>query len=402
MSKTKLAVALGVVLVLAPVAVRVGTDAWGRSKLAGYEASWKAAVPGEKARVQTLRHPVLRGEPIQKPIGPVYGPLIAAVKSDAMIMGRVAKLRETSFADASTREAIEVLERNAKTIEALQEATRLAIPDWQLALEDGWRLKIPEPLFVFGLTRLALLDAREKARTDPRAAEDRIAAVARFGTDFRAGAAGMIAVGTGVLELAYDELGKLVAERGADLDLDRADKDLSELEPVLPDAAAAFRLERNAIGVLAEAARDPDYQLGGLAGSSFILGHAATELDFLLGEAEKAMTLPRPERGKRLRELRARAEGSWNPMLSHSFYTHMADGADNVHARFRMARVAIRLERERRKSGSYPSEVEGMPEDPHAAPAKLRYTSNGKGYRLWSVGEDEKDGGIDLVLEKKS
>lgn len=85
---------------------------------------------------------------------------------------------------------------------------------------------------------------------------------------------------------------------------------------------------------------------------------------------------------------------------------------DDLVARFRLLATAGKLEQLRAVSGAYPSDESplDLPIDPFAWPRTIRYQtlSQGRGYRVWSVGSDRVDdrgtasGRKDLVLEQAS
>jgi hypothetical protein len=90
---------------------------------------------------------------------------------------------------------------------------------------------------------------------------------------------------------------------------------------------------------------------------------------------------------------------------------------DRLLALIRVLIAALAIEEKATPDGLYPKEVD-LPVDPRGAPAKLhdQLTGDGKGFEVWSVGENGKDdGGVpqrwgsltsdlgdDLVFERRA
>jgi hypothetical protein len=133
---------------------------------------------------------------------------------------------------------------------------------------------------------------------------------------------------------------------------------------------------------------------------SAFYAHALSRMDPLLRTLERAMaTETREERTKLLAEVEHTAQTSWNPLLNVAVpsLTRAYNARLDLLARFRLVRLALRVEQARGGDGRYPADAAGLdvPPDPHAAPATLRYQPEGdrRGYRMWSVGSDDKDDG---------
>ena len=188
-----------------------------------------------------------------------------------------------------------------------------------------------------------------------------------------------------------------------------------------PSVVHGMKMERLAYGWLSAPSRPlnasdvglPGGVLGLVTPKRALYAHALSRMDPLFRALERAMgTENREDRARILAEVDTTT--SWNPLLniavpsmSRSFISRL-----DLAARYRLVRLALRVEQARGRGGRYPAEATALevPVDPHAAPAPLRYqaAADGRGYKLWSVGSDGRDdggkaeGNADLVLERRA
>jgi hypothetical protein len=134
--------------------------------------------------------------------------------------------------------------------------------------------------------------------------------------------------------------------------------------------------------------------------SRFLVADCIRTQDATLRDVEKAYEQSDPRESARLAKIAMeRAMRSRNLLVRMALpsLARPRSSQDQMTARFRLLRVAVRLEKIWLKEGRYPSDpaVLDLPIDPFAYPARLRYASlaEGRGYRLWGVGANGTDEG---------
>lgn len=414
-------VALLVVLLVGDFAAEL----WGKARLEAYDVTWQKAIAAEQERLASIRMPVLRGTPLDENAAPRYQKLMDRVEK--IVDATLSSTAKTGPGVSIPPSAAKRVAENQPAIAQLREAVRCTRCNWEIKLEDGPMAKTPKLLPALVLTNLLVIEGHQRAAAgDPAGAAERYLDAARFGADFGAGMLIMIMVGETIEERAMDALGRLIVstKTGTLLPLADLDRQLARLEPVLPSAVQGFRSERLWPGSLKKMLDDGSWKevVGGQPGLIYYLvprralvASMLPSLEEINSEAERAAaTEDRTERAKIVAGIEKRARTTWNPLVAMAVpnVNRICQRSDMVLAKFRLVRTAIAIEQHRSPAGLYPPAPAGilLPVDPLAAPARLHYQalSQGKGYRIWSVGDNGKDdGGIsgkgtadDLTLER--
>jgi len=420
-----LAISLAVVLGT-PVVARLAIEIWASYRLSAFEMFWTKGIGAERARAATRPSPVLAGAPIDQNAAPRYRELLPRA-------GEIEKKELESVLSSPPRAPFPedlkaLLDAHRQDLAQLREIVRCSRCDWELRYEkEGALAELPDLRKGFNLATLLVLEGHERASVgDTDGAADRYLESARIGIDFARGPTIAYLTGGLMIRQALLSLGRLLVEtpREALEHLDTIEARLKQLEPAIPSAADAFRVERLAKpGVLraklAERLENAPSGTGSgiasrLVSNRVLLALALIEIDgrFAVAEgAASARTLS--ERRELLSFLRGRESPEGDPLFDEKapagYVESVSRRGDEQLAWLRVVLAAVLLEKHRARNGSYPKDASGiaLPEDPHARPALLRYEAlgEGTGYRVWSVGLNEVDDGSrgdDLVLERRS
>lgn len=419
-------IAIGFVVLFVVLLVGfLAAELWGKARLETYDVAWQKAISAERQRLAAIRMPVLHDEPLDENAAPRYQKLMDRVEK--IVDPTLSSTAKTGPGGSIPPSVAKLVAENQPAIVQLREAVRCTRCNWEIKLEDGPMAKTPKLLPALALTNLLVVEGHQRAAAgDPAGAAERYLDAARLGADFGTGLFIMIMVGETIEERALDALGRLVVstKTGAPLPLAEVDRQLVKLEPVLPSAVLGFRSERLWPGSLKKMLDDGTWKdvVGGQPGLIYYLvprralvASMLSSLEAINIEAEgAAATADRAERAKIVAGIEEFARKTWNPLVAMSIpnVARICQRSDMVLAKFHLVRAAIAIEQHRSPAGLYPPAPAGilLPVDPLAAPARLHYQplSGGKGYRIWSVGDNGKDdGGIsgkgtadDLVLER--
>jgi len=387
------------VVVLALLAARIGAELWGRSKLASQAQRFAQAVAEAKGRAAARRSPVLRGEAKECDAAQVYQRLMAGLAAEATRTAlRVAVAEPDKPLPPDVRALLD-----GKSVAELAEAVRCTRADFRVPFEQGAQMRFPDSAGAIALANLVVLDARGAARAgDAKRAAERGLDGARFGADFAGGGPLIMhMVGSVIIDASLKELIRIyAADASRAFPLAQVAAELRTLEPALPSAAEGMHHERLFFLSLAGSYDGKETMFGGLGGALLperaILAHAVDEFDALTPLRMKiAAAAERAERKRLSMELLARAEKSWNPLVRIALpdeSRYPARLAARL-ARVRLLQGGALVEARRDPGGAYPAEVKGLPIDPCAPPAPLRYARSAAGYKLWSVGENGTDEG---------
>lgn len=404
-SRRKKILVVVLAIVLGGAALRFGSDAWGRLHNAATTATAKKEIAEERARLEKVRFPPAEAGSSRAAVCDLHGIELGYLGSTDWMDVRVAAAKPQGEVSGSVESTIrKVRPELAKLSEALRCDRLDPAPILAMAADDGSTMSA-------GL----IVDAHLKIR------EGEIdAGVTRYLEGARLAAqSGASHAWSGWLACkhAFLALARLMASRD-DAPYDRIAMFLAALEPVLPSNRIFARHYRLALGDAAELAHReravpisaPKYW--GVQGwrrlrmqayvffvpQSVRYAQAMTELDALLRRAEAlSQGGSSPARRALENDVFAIVETTTNP------YVHdLATAGYNLEevaggAAFAMVQAVARLESIRRATGRVPSSLPAEPwaQDPAADAAAFRYelTSNGAGYRLWSVGKDGKDDG---------
>lgn len=436
----KILIVLGILIVLL-IIFRIGADLWGRSKLKAYDLIWRQAITAMRQRNAAHKVPVLNGQPIDENAAPLYKNLMAVVEKDDVVAIRAAA--KIQVGTPLPPEAVKLLDERRPVIAQLREALHRTHCDWNFKYEDGFYMELPNFLPAQTiLARLLILEGHKHAYAgDLSAAADRYLETVKFGNDIASGPMITVMIGSVIAGDALDSLMQIVVLGGSKpLLLAELERDLAQLESSLPSFVDAIRIERTIIGTFKgliehksyfDIIKDLDpnsdsasYRIYSLVLPIFIpsraiLADAVTDLEPLYEEAERGAALAdRTEQERIFTTIKDRAGASWNPIVNSSwsmgvFNQRYGLKTARVKAKYRLIQTAIAIERQRSKDGRYPQDqtLINLPIDPLASPAKLNYqaASDGRGYKIWSVGENGKDdggtsgneGADDIVLERK-
>jgi hypothetical protein len=415
-------------LVAVWLGARVFLDAWGDRIFAEYKSVATAEIATERQRIAADRLPVIFGTPIDDNAADRY-------RSVAHTLGEAFKDFSTT-SDALkagpdkplSQPALRWLEVHEPQLQVLREAVRCTRCDWRFAWEQGFESPMPDLMAARMGAQLLALDGYKRARTgDVLSAAERDLETIRMGRDYETsyGLVGVLGA-FGIEHEGIRGLLQLVASGNlpAAPDWDALEAKLDVLEPRLASAAVGYRGER--LVYVGWATRPPNSaSFSGLnpttssvfdfiAPGRLMLADFARSLNHALREMEKASELPDPREANRLTQAAEdQLQKSANVMVHIAIggLARLRSSQDDVLARFRLLRGAVRLERIWQRTGRYPSDAGevDLPVDPFAYPAQLHYTSlaEGRGYRVWTVGRDGRDDGgaakerADDVFEKQ-
>jgi hypothetical protein len=394
---------------------RVVLDAWGDRIFAAYRSAAMADITAERQRIAADRRPVLFGTPIDDNAADRYRTLTQTIGERLQsTTARMAVLRAADDGPRKPRsaEVAHLVEISRPELEALREAVRCRRCDWHFPWERGIYATLPS-LGARDAANLLVIEGHQRAeRGDVEGATERYLEVVRMGTDYESSGALIGTLFAAAIErIGTNALLRLVASDGlaAQPAWDEVESKLDLLEPRLASMSIAYRGER--LGYVGwESMSDDDRALLGMPHlrkplrpfypGRFFLADAARAQSETLRTFEQANEQADPREATRLsraavdRDLRSRnvlvREGL--PVLLRARVVQ-----DELAARFRLVRAAVRLERIWAKQGRYPTNATAidLPIDPFAYPAKLHYASlaDGRGYRLWSVGANGTDNG---------
>lgn len=409
---------MAVVIVLAGLPVAVYLEA--RSDIARELASLEVEIADERARVEALRHPCLRGEPIDEPAGPRLAPLLADARFGA-VMFRV-RDRDRIAGQPLVAATQAVLEEHRSAIEPLRAAlrcTRDSPPLFEVPVARDHSSEVE------GLVTLLLLAAYERAGAgDVRGAVElaldgaRAVIVAFRAVGARDGPLWDAETGALHEKLALETLGDLVANMQTDAALRRQiERELDLLAASRPTAAQVWRqhgiarrLELCSTGLvsgvpakeLVEA--QGEVRIGGWQGlvpRTVLVAHALHDVNEILDARRPAgQRPPLSMLEESSRPLAALYGTRWNPLV-RAFVS--VTGSGWIHSEREgfeaVLRAALVVEDHRGAGGVFPeaAAMPVLPLDPcsenGAQPIRYERESDGSGWRLWSVGNNRRDDG---------
>lgn len=410
----RLAVALVAVLALLPLA-RWAADAWGAARLRSFARSLEPQITAERQRMAAARSPVLREPVLDEDASPRY----------RMLMSQMAAVKYPGLGQAAGAgpgspvgpDAVRVLAQYREVVRGLREAVHCNRCVWELKPVVPSE-PIPSPLHARTLVNLLVVEGHERAQKgDARGAAERYLDAVRFGCDFRHSPLISNLVGIAVAGAGLDALGRLLVS-GLRPPLAQIGSELAKLEGHLPTAATVLGQERlDVLGGLTRVEKAEDVfgvppVLTLLVPYRLLVAQAAEALDPRWRAIESASTVADPKEAERALAAAAEPGPTWNPvfkLVSPTPLPRIRVTVGSLAARFLLAKTAVTIEEAAARTGRYPeASAVALPADPLVAVGTLRYerSPDGKGYRLWSVGANERDDGgtsrdnLDLVLER--
>ena len=400
-SRSKTLLFATVAVALAGGAMHFASDAWGRSRNAATTAAAKKELAEERARIETVRLP----------------PAVAGSSTELTCNFRDVKLgylRSKEWMEvrvAAARPQGEVLETVAEKVRKarpeiakLSEALRCdRLDSAQVLVMDDDSMALSAALIVDG--HLMIHDGEVEQGVT------RYLEGARHGAHAGAGFAGS---GWLASEHAFLALARVMVAHD-DAPIDRIAAFLTALEPVLPSPRIFARRFRLALGEAAENAHReagvplsaPKYSdiegMRKMRAQAYMLFYPksvryAQAMDVLGEVYRRAEALPdgaSPARRMLEADLLSLLATTTNTFVYDLAGSSLDTNGVSGYSTFALARAVARLEALRRAEGRAPASLpaELWAHDPatDASPFGYETTSNGTGYRVWSVGKNGKD-----------
>jgi len=432
MKKTLIAL---LVFVIAYMIAYIALDRWAERRLAESEAVWRTRIAKQREADGARRVPVLSGAPREENACALERALIDQVNGTSLTTTArdgLAKAASASPFEPLPDEVKLHVKLHAGLLRGLDEATACALADPENDYEQGFEMAIPPLMACRMLSNLSIAAGHERAQgRDLVGAADRYLASARFGVDQGTGTLIQSMIGSAIIHSSLGALGRLVAEAPsrAALPLDHVDARLAALSDALPAPAKALEGERLFAGSIAAFLRKEgmlslmrtsrhlssapsgpslDEMLALLIPGRAVVAQALPVFEGAHDEVSRIAALPeRAARDKGFADMHARLGASWNPLVAIATpnFGPAIESIQALRARLAVVRFAIALER--RNATGVAASAPDAPEDPCAAPAKLRaeVTADGAGYRVYSAGPNGKDDGgkdDDIVVERKA
>lgn len=421
----------------------VAADRWGARQLEARQSEWTALVQAERARLAARPpRPVVEGQPLDENAADRYRPLLlsmkAAIDADRRLidllspaatarpMAAVADPATGAARRATVEKAAPVLEQQGQALATLRQSLRATRLDWRWELERGWSMELPPLLGFQVLKNLLVVSGHQSALAgDARAAATSYLEAVRLGADLGDEPVLIVnLVGIAAAQAGLESLGEqATSERMSPKLAGEAAETLARLEPILPHVISGYRGQRLDLLGMSRLGLPPithwmPEHLGRIVVAQFVLpdraliAHAIGEAAPMLQELEEIAPLgDDPEASRRASLVYARFASAINPVtagLGKVYHAHQS--AVCLRARHALTASALRIEQQRTRAGTYRADLAGLvAQDPFAPKGTaLRWSvaKSGRGYKLWSVGQDHRDDGgdatgdRDLVLER--